>query len=89
MNTRNSNNRRELFEMIGAVSFLIDDLRLFLDTHPDNAEALSLFSEYQNQRSELISKYTNQFGPIDSYCVNTDNGWSWINEPMPWKTEAN
>lgn len=85
----NNNGRRELFEQIGAISFALDDLRLYLDTHPDCAEALALFTEYQKQRHDLIASYTSQFGPIDSYYVDTENGWSWINEPMPWKQEAN
>ena len=89
MNCNSNNGRRELFEQIGAISFALDDLRLYLDTHPDCAEALALFTEYQKQRHDLITSYTSQFGPIDSYYVDTENGWSWINEPMPWKQEAN
>ena len=81
--------RKELFDKIGAVSFAMDDLRLYLDTHPNCAEALSLFTEYMNVRQELVSRYTQEFGPIDSYYVDTDDGWSWISEPMPWKAEAN
>lgn len=83
------NNRKELFDMIGAVSFLLDDLRLFLDTHPDNAEALSLYTQYQAQRHDLIKDYTLTYGPINSYYVDTENGWSWSEGPMPWKGEVN
>lgn len=82
-------NRKELFETIGAVSFMLDDLRLYLDTHPDDGEALKLFNEYQNKRHALIADYTAKFGPIDSYYPDAQNGWTWINEPMPWRMEAN
>ena len=81
--------RKELFETIGAVSFMLDDLRLYLDTHPDDGEALKLFNEYQNKRHALIADYTAKFGPIDSYYPDAQNGWTWINEPMPWRMEAN
>ncbi len=82
-------NRKELFETIGAVSFMLDDLRLYLDTHPDDDEALKLFNEYQNKRHTLIADYTAKFGPINAYYPGTEDGWTWINEPMPWRTEAN
>ena len=35
--------RRELLEWINTVSFAVDDVKLFLDTHPCNAEALEYF----------------------------------------------
>lgn len=82
-------NRKELFDMIGQVSFLLDDLRLFLDTHPDNTDALNLFAQYQSKRHELVKEYTLTYGPINSYYVDTENGWSWSEGPMPWKGEVN
>lgn len=88
-NPSSCGNRRALFDRIGAVSFAMDDLRLFLDTHPNCREALSLFTEYMNLRQELVAQYTREYGPIDAYSVDTDKGWTWIDEPMPWKTEAN
>ena len=42
-----------------------------------------------NVRQELISRYTREYGPIDSYYVDTDDGWSWNADPSPWKTEVN
>ncbi len=78
-----------MFENIRALSFAMDDLRLFLDTHPDNDEALNLFIEYMKNRNDLLADYTEKYGPIDSYYINQDGTWSWINEPMPWKAEAN
>lgn len=74
---------RELFGQIQTVSFAMDDLRLFLDTHPDNAEALALYSQYGEQRHSLIAQYTKTYGPINSYYVVNDGSWSWVDEPMP------
>ena len=36
-------NRRELFEYINQISFAVDDVKLFLDTHPGNQKALEYF----------------------------------------------
>ena len=42
--------RNELLEWINVVSFAVDDVKLFLDTHPCNMEALEYFEEFKKQR---------------------------------------
>ena len=39
--------RHELMEWINIVSFAVDDVKLFLDTHPCNTEALEYFEEFK------------------------------------------
>ncbi len=78
-----------MFQSIRELSFVMDELRLYLDTHPNNKEALSMFISTMKSRHDLIADYTNKYGPIDSYYINSDGTWSWINEPMPWTPEAN
>lgn len=82
-------NQGAMFEAIRQISFVMDELRLFLDTHPDNRQALDMFLSNQERRRGLVSEYTGKYGPIEEYFINSDGTWSWINEPMPWKAEAN
>ena len=84
-----SADRRALFREIGAVSFVLDELRLYLDTHPDCADALSLFEQCAERRQELMDRYTEAFGPLDSYGFAPDQGWRWNEGPGPWEREAN
>ena len=81
--------RGALFEAIRQVSFVMDELRLYLDTHPNDREALAMFLENQERRKTLIGDYTAKYGPVESYQINNDGTWSWANSPMPWKAEAN
>ena len=81
--------KKELFDTIGALSFALDDLRLYLDTHPDDTVALGKYGELQERRHGLIAEYTASYGSIDSYYVNTENGWDWNDSLMPWGREAN
>lgn len=37
---RNQSRRQEMLHHINVVSFAVDDIKLFLNTHPDNQEAL-------------------------------------------------
>ena len=89
MNTRQNMSQGAMFEAIRAYSFVLDELRLYLDTHPKNKQALNMFLDTMQKRNELVVEYTNMYGPIDSYYINSDGTWSWINEPMPWQAEAN
>lgn len=81
--------KQELLMQINEVSFAMDELRLFLDTHPECEEALADFTDKMMRRAELCDKYTENYGPLDSYFINTDNGYTWNEGPMPWQREAN
>lgn len=78
--------RSELLEWINIVSFAIDDVQLFLDTHPCSTEALEYFEEFKKQRIQALNEYARYYGPLtlDTACTPEDY-WSWINEPWPWQ----
>lgn len=79
-------NRRELFEYINQISFAVDDVKLFLDTHPENQKALDYFQKYKEKRMEALKEYAEVYGPltVDRVSENSDC-WNWINEPWPWQ----
>ena len=57
MMSGNCTSKKELLQSIDQVSFAIDDLLLFLDTHPGEKRALEYFSELSARRNELLEKY--------------------------------
>lgn len=84
--TDNKPCRTELLDWINIVSFVCDDTKLFLDTHPDNTEALEFFEEFKNQRIQALQEYAKYYGPLtlDTMCTPADR-WKWINTPWPWQ----
>ena len=92
-------NRSELLKEINEISFLADDLRLFLDTHPTDPKALESFSETMKKRKHLLRLYADEFEPltIDCVCPDTNNKsgfgtqypekkhFTWIDGPLPWE----
>lgn len=54
MNNDKRLSRQELLQWINAVSFAVNDVTLFLDTHPDDAEALEYFEEFRTQRTRAL-----------------------------------
>ena len=77
MNNNNRASKKELLHAIGEASFVLDDLRLYLDTHPDCPEALALFSEFQNRREALVHQFEKSYGALSSYGPNEADTWIW------------
>lgn len=78
--------RADLLNHINAVSFSLDDARLFLNTHPNHPDALDFFKKYNLQRTSALKEYAKHYGPLttDTADANQDC-WKWINEPWPWQ----
>ena len=78
-------NRRQLLNHINQVSFAVDDVKLYLDTHPCDTEALEYFHKMSRQRNEALKEYAAAYGPltIDTAKDSCTERWNWINEPWP------
>lgn len=79
--------RKELMEHINEVSFAVDDVKLYLDTHPCDEDALSYFKEYSRKRNEALKEYAEKYGPltVDTAMYSCNDNWNWIDEPWPWQ----
>lgn len=80
-------NKKELMKRINEVSFAVDDVKLYLDTHPCDDEALAYFREYSRMRNEALKEYAEQYGPltVDTAAYSCNDNWNWIDEPWPWQ----
>lgn len=79
-------NCSQAFEQLSAISFAMDDLRLYLDTHPFDKEALKKFEDFQTDRNSMLTEYENSHGPVCAYNVkNNRSNFAWVDEPWPWE----
>ena len=75
--------RGEMLQEIRCLEFSINELALYLDTHPDDEKAICLHKEYCKECKVLKDKYQKVFGPL---TINYPcNKWRWIEEPWPWE----
>lgn len=81
----NQANQQALLRYIHEVSFAIDDVVLYLDTHPCDQEALNYFREYQTLRTQAVEEYTRCYGPLTRDHVDIKNQWAWVSDPWPWE----
>ena len=77
-------NRDELMKLIMENKFAINDMALYLDTHPCDQRALRIHNEYSRKLAELKEMYQEQYGPLTIYYP-TGNSWQWIEGPWPWE----
>lgn len=69
--------------------FACIEANLFLDTHPDDKEALDYFKKVNKLRLEAYDVYSKMFGPLFADGVVSDEKWTWIDNPWPWERGAN
>ena len=85
---RNSGQQR-LFRLIMEVSFALEDVVLYLDTHPDDFDAIAVFNQYNADRKKLLQRMEVDFYPLKRDCIvdakGNENHFSWTDGPLPWE----
>ena len=71
-----------------ALDFAIKELGLYLDTHRDDGEALTLFRSYVKLAREGREKYVATYGPLQMTDF-TEGGYRWLDDPWPWEKGGN
>lgn len=82
-------NREEMMSRLTAVSFAINDLTLYLDTHPDCPKGRELFYQLLEERLSLLTAFSGEFYPLTQTSMITGNydrmKYGWTEGPMPWE----
>lgn len=71
---------------LSAYAFAVWELELFLDTHPDNRQAMESRTNYRQKMQALKEEYEQKFGPYvcTAADLNGEEHWTWIDDPWPW-----
>lgn len=73
-------NHEQMNKRLYSLPFMQHELRLYLDTHPDDKRALDAYRRVCEAMGHCCC------------CVDAEmlkNGWGWIDDPWPWQAEAN
>ena len=81
--------RKALLLRIQMCCFVLNDLNLFLDTHPDNQMALEHFRKNQEMLREAQADYIARFGPLQAKDYMGGERWNWVDGPWPWEMGGN
>lgn len=72
-----------------ALGFAIQELALYLDTHPEDAEALELYRQYQEMHHKCVQQFDRDRGPMTHMAPVDHKTYTWLEEPWPWEYAAN
>ncbi len=79
-----SNEREAKLYNVMCYSFAINDMNLYLDTHPEDRSALKYLEELIEEEKKVKEEYINLYGPLD-ICDTKGNTFKWVDSPWPWE----
>ena len=78
--------REHLLHDLMAVDFVLLELNLYLDTHPNDAQAIRQFNEFAKHRKPMVVEYERHFGPLMNFGHSTSpTPWARSEGPWPWQ----
>ena len=71
------------------LEFIVLELGLYLNTHPDDAEALDLFKKFTAMERTSRAEYEARFGPLTKDTAASGGSYNWLQDPWPWNFDEN
>ncbi len=75
----------EMKEQLMCLYFVMVELELYLDVHPDCSEAIARYKCAVKEYEELAAVFERKYGPILARNNDCANEWLWVREPWPWE----
>lgn len=67
----------ELLRAIAEADFFAQDLKLYLDTHPDDKRAVEMYAEACRQYKACKAAFEDTFYPLTACSAGMDGCWDW------------
>lgn len=72
-----------------SAGFALQELALYLDTHPHDKQALELYRQYQTVYHQGMKHFSENCMPLNHASPVDDKEYSWLRDPWPWEFAAN
>lgn len=73
-------------QALQAIDFTLVELSLYLDTHPDDLEALKQFNSTAQKSEKLRAAFEKHYGPLRQFGHSySAYPWQWSKSPWPWE----
>ena len=79
------NDRMNLLKKMQAYAFAAYDWNLYLDTHPEDKDALMMFRKMVDKAEALKMEYQSKYGPLTAAASKNTERWDWLDSPWPWE----
>jgi spore coat protein JB len=75
----------EMLEHLAATSFALDEMILYLDTHPTDKVAIAYYQKCKIAAEEAVREYESAYGPLIASRAQVNDVWTWAKTPWPWE----
>ena len=72
-----------------AMSFALNELGLYLDTHKEDKEAAEMYQSYSQLYKKALKTYTETYGPLFQWDAADTGSYQWLRDPWPWDYAEN
>ena len=83
-----NNPQAQLLLELSTYCFVVHELRLYLDVHPNDQTMIDLFNQYNTRANELMMEYERNYGPISWNSLSSPNEFNWALNKWPWNMEV-
>lgn len=77
--------KEKMMRTVYANGFAADEARLFLDTHPEDPDAIAYFEKKVELYNRAVDQYQQKYGVIRPENGVNEGRWAWGLEPWPWE----
>lgn len=74
---------KDLMRAIMEADFVAQDLKLYLDTHPDDTRALEMYREAVRQYKACKATFEDTFYPLNATAAGRNGTWDWFDGTFP------
>ena len=82
--------RENLLKRLTMIDFMAVDMQLFLDTHPDDTNAIAKYNSIIREADNLRAQYEKSVGPLFSFrSYSPTENFQCVDNPWPWENKFN
>lgn len=80
---------QQYYELLGRLQeldFVLLELNLYLDTHPNDLQAIEQFNQLTRDRMQVAHHFQLLYGPLQNFGhAYSKYPWEWSKAPWPWQ----
>ncbi len=84
-----ASDKQKAMNKVQKYAFTLTEAKLFLDSHPQCAEAISYYEKQVALYKEAVKEYEDCYSPLTAEAGVKDGKWLWATTPWPWERSEN
>ena len=75
-----------LLRKLQEIDFVLVELSLYLNTHPNDLQALEQLNRCAEKRHDIACEFEAAYGPLMQFGHSySEYPWQWAESPWPWQ----